>query len=344
MVASALSLPSHAAVFLLLIGRRMVTSAFQIPIMRHPATNNAVCPPIRMGDGDGAGDVVLYSDDDVLLTAERKNSRPGMMSRWDSLNPKIKSRIVKEAHERAIRNKKRREPASEKKRRLYDQYREMQVQSKRDLRVERATPVNSKSRAKLLEISPGDVRPGRVISLTRFGAYVDVNTEVDGLLHVSQITRDEFVDHPRRYLSPGDEVEVRVVRIDPETKKLQLTMLPEEVLEEENVMNKHAENEGEDDRIQLDEIEVDDELWGEIRRVTDYGAYVEIGAVCRGFLHFMDHPVFGEVKGSHPREYMRVGDRVRVWVLDVERTQKRIKLTANRPAGLPGPRREVKWI
>jgi hypothetical protein len=68
------------------------------------------------------------------------------------------------------------------------------------------------------------------------------------------------------------------------------------------------------------------------------------GAVCRGFLHFMDHPVFGEVKGSHPREYMRVGDRVRVWVLDVERTQKRIKLTANRPAGLPGPRREVQWI
>lgn len=54
--------------------------------------------------------------------------------------------------------------------------------------------------------------------------------------------------------------------------------------------------------------------------------------------------MFGEVKGSHPREYMRVGDRVRVWVLDVERTQKRIKLTANRPAGLPGPRREVQWI
>ena len=68
------------------------------------------------------------------------------------------------------------------------------------------------------------------------------------------------------------------------------------------------------------------------------------GAVCRGFLHFMDHPVFGEVRGSHPREYMRVGDRVRVWVMDVERTQRRVKLTANRPAGLPGPRREVQWI
>lgn len=291
------------------------------------------------------GDVVLYSDDDQVLTVERKTPRrPGGMSKWDSLNPKIKARIVKEAQELAIRNKKRREPAEVKKRRLYDQYREMQVQSKRDKHVERATPVNSKSRSKLDSLSPGDVLPGRVISLTKFGAYVDVSSEVDGLLHVSQITRDVFVDHPRGYLSPGDDVEVRVVRADGESKKLQLTMLPEEILEEENVMKKHEANEDEDDRIQLDEIVTDDELWGEIRRVTDYGAYVEIGAVCRGFLHFMDHPVFGEEKGAHPREYMRVGDRVRVWVLDVDREQKRVKLTANRPAGLPGPRREVQWI
>ncbi|KAL3807012.1 hypothetical protein ACHAXA_007796 [Cyclostephanos tholiformis] len=348
MVASILSSPTHAAVFLLVIGRRLAASAFQIPIMSHREANNAGCPPIRMGDGDGpdyVGDKVLYSDDDVLTPERKGGSRPAM-SRWDSLNPKIKNRIVKEAQERAIRNKKRREPASERKRRLYDQYREMQVQSRRDRHVERATPVNSRARSKLSDITPGGgVLRGRVISLTKFGAYVDVNTEVDGLLHVSQITRDELVDHPRAYLSPGDDVEVRVVRVDPESKKLQLTMLPEEILEEESVMKKHeANNDDEDDRIQLDEIEVDDELWGEIRRVTDYGAYVEIGAVCRGFLHFMDHPVFGEVKGSHPKEYMRVGDRVRVWVMDVERTQMRIKLTANRPAGLPGPRREVQWI
>ena len=94
---------------------------------------------------------------------------------------------------------------------------------------------------------------------------------------MNQITRDEFVEHPRAYLSPVNDVEVRVVRLDSESKKLQLTMLPENILEEENVLNKHEVNEDEDDRIQLDEIEVDDELWGEIRRVTDYGAYVEIG-------------------------------------------------------------------
>lgn len=254
------------------------------------------------------------------------------------------ARIVQEAQERAIRNKKRREPAADKKRRLYSQYRDMERQSKREKYVKRSIPIGSESRTPLSDIDPGETLPGRVISLTRFGAYVDIGTEVDGLLHVSQITRDEFVDHPRRFLTPGDDVEVRVVRLDPDLKKLQLTMLPEEVLEEENVMKKFEQSEEDDDRIQFDEIEVDDELWGEIRRVTDYGAYVELGAVVRGFLHFMDHPMFGEVKGAHPKEFMRVGDRVRVWVLDVDGTQQRIKLTANRPAGLPGPRREVQWI
>jgi predicted RNA-binding protein with RPS1 domain len=303
----------------------------------------------RVDDGE---DEVLYSDDDdsdsdwgvPSATAAEPRKERRITSRWGSLNPKIKARIVKEAQERAIRNKKKREPAEAKKRRLYSKYREMQQKSKRESYVQRDKPTYDSSRTKLADLNPGETVPGRVISLTNFGAYVDIGTEVDGLLHVSQISRDEFVDHPRKFLSPGDDVEVRIVRMDPGSKKLQLTMLPEEVLHEENVLNKHMIDEDEDDRIQLDEIEVDDELWGEIRRVTDYGAYVELGAVVRGFMHFMDHPLFGEVKGSHPKEFMRVGDRVRVWVLDVDATQKRIKLTANRPSGLPGPRREVKWI
>ncbi len=224
------------------------------------------------------------------------------------------------------------------------QYKEMEKQSKREKFVIRETPISSPARISLSSFNPGDSLKGRVISLTNFGAYVDVGSEVDGLLHVSQITRDEFVSHPRQFLSPGMEVDVRVVRVSKELKKLQLTMLPEEILEEENVFNKFDIDEDEDDRIQLDEIEVDDELWGEIRRVTDYGAYVELGAVVRGFLHFMDHPLFGDLNGAKPNEIMAVGDRVRVWVMDVDTTQKRIKLTANRPPGLPGPRREIQWV
>ncbi len=223
------------------------------------------------------------------------------------------------------------------------QYKEMQRKSKQDQYVERTTPLKSADRVPLSSLNPGDTLTGKVISMTKFGAYVDVGSETDGLLHVSQISREQFVIHPREVLELGEEVEVRVVRSSADLKKLQLTMLPEKVLEEEYVM-KNFEQDDEDDRIQLDEVFVDDELWGEIRRVTDYGAYVELGAVVRGFLHFMDHPMFEEVRGAKPSEFMHIGDRVRVWVSDVDTTQKRIKLTANRPSGLPGPRREVPWI
>ena len=226
---------------------------------------------------------------------------------------------------------------------LYMKYKDMQKREKQERYVVRKTPLNDPKRVHLRDLNPSDTYTGQVISMNNFGAYVDIGTEVDGLLHVSQISREQFVRHPRELLSLGEEIEVRVVRASPDMKKLQLTMLPESVLEEEAI-RKNFENSEDDDRIQLDEVFIDDELWGEIRRVTDYGAYVELGAVVRGFLHFMDHPMWEDHKGSPPSEFMNVGDRVRVWVSGVDTTQKRIKLTANRPEGLPGPRREIKWI
>jgi len=203
---------------------------------------------------------------------------------------------------------------------------------KDDGRVQR--PLSFQDRTPLAALIPGMETSGIVISLTAYGAYVDVGTECDGLLHVSQLSNTFFVEHPRQMLTPGDEVMVRVRSTFPERKKLHLTMLPLEVLE--------AEQEDDvDDRIPLLEIQSDDELWGELKRVTDYGAYVEVGAEVSGFLHFMDHPAFGWSQGSHPSEFMTVGDRVRVWVMDVDNEQRRVKLTANRPTHLPGPRREL---
>lgn len=222
-------------------------------------------------------------------------------------------------------------------------YKDMQREEKQARYVQRKTPLNDPKRVHLRDLNPNETYTGQVISMNNFGAYVDIGTEVDGLLHVSQISREMFVRHPRELLRLGELIEVRVVRASPDMKKLQVSMLPESVLEEEAVRKNFEDNE-EDERIQLDEVFRDDELWGEIRRVTDYGAYVEVGAVVRGFLHFMDHPMWEDHKGSAPREFMKIGDRVRVWVLGVDTTKRRIQVTANRPEGLPGPRREIKWI
>jgi small subunit ribosomal protein S1 len=203
---------------------------------------------------------------------------------------------------------------------------------KSDARVQR--PLSFKDRTPLAALIPGMETKGIVISLTSFGCYVDIGTECDGLLHVSQMSSTSFVEHPKSVVSPGDEVTVRIRSASPEFKKLHLTMLSEEVLQAEKDDNV-------EDRIPLSEIQVDDELWGEMKRVTDFGAYIEVGAEVSGFMHFMDHPAFGWSDGGHPSQFMAVNDRVRVWVMDVDHEQRRIKLTANRPQQLPGPRREL---
>jgi len=206
-------------------------------------------------------------------------------------------------------------------------------------------------RKALSECIPGEKVAGKVISLTNFGAYVDIGTECDGLLHVSQITRDFFVEHPRQVFRPGDDIEVTIKSRNPDLKKLQLTMLEYDA-EQERMEQEYKNIDYDlDDRIQLEELQVDDELWGETKRVTDFGSYVEVGSVVDGFLHFMDHPTWGYLKMQqqqeeeppHPSEFMSRGDRVRVWVSDIDLEKRRIKLTANRPSHLPGPRAEIKF-
>mmetsp|Transcript_1628 Transcript_1628/g.1994 ORF Transcript_1628/g.1994 Transcript_1628/m.1994 type:complete len:147 (+) Transcript_1628:2-442(+) len=136
--------------------------------------------------------------------------------------------------------------------------------------------------------------------------------------------------------TPGQEVEVTIKSLSTEQKKLHLTMLPF-VKEEDN-----DDDEEEEELIPLNEIEEDDELWGEITRVTRYGGYINVGAEVKGFLHFMDHPLFTYENGVvPPSEYMKVGERVRVWVSDVDQERNRIKVTAVRPTDLPGPKREL---
>lgn len=338
----------------------------------------------NVDDGDGDDEITVTwledPEDGELGTITRPTATlpsttatVSSSSRWDSLNPKIKERLIKAGQERAIANKKKREPDHDKKRRtcvracvrvgdagdipVYMNHvstcayffhltgqllfmKEKQRERKRASRVKR--PVSFDDRTPLAALIPGMELTGICISLTNFGAYIDIGTEVDGLLHISQMSCENFVEHPRQVVAPGDEIAVTVRSINPERKKLHLTMLPPDIVQQQ------LENEASEaivkDRIPLTDIQVDDELWGELKRVTDFGAYVEVGAAVDGFLHFMDHPDFGNglrESRPHPTDFMRRGDRVRVWVSDVDLEQNRIKLTAHRPNHLPGPRREL---
>jgi len=286
------------------------------------------------------GDVTLYSDEwenGIEPAAPVPQTEPWKKNaRWESLNPRVKLRIIEAQQAKAIENKKKREPIADKKRRLLFRYKTLQQEKKKASRVKRPLPLDG--RTPLSALSPDMEVSGTVISFAKFGAYIDVGTECDGLLHISQISETDFIEHPRQVMTPGEEIVVRVKWVDADLKKLQLTMLPLKA----NAEQEDFDEESDMDRIPLEDVDADDELWGEIKRVTAYGAYVELGAEVDGFLHFMDHPQFNAKPGSPPKDFMAVGDRVRVWVSDVDTERERIKLTANRPDALPGPRLELR--
>ncbi|KAG7366794.1 30S ribosomal protein S1 [Nitzschia inconspicua] len=283
--------------------------------------------------------VVFLEDDDDYDEKANSVTKKGQSlknQRWSKLKSTFQQRL-EEKRAKRDKNKiggevtsKQKDSSKDKKRRMMMFMKEKQREKKLASRIER--PMGFEERVPLAAYIPGMELTGIVISLTNFGAYVDVGTECDGLLHISQMSRDVFVEHPRQLLSPGDEVTVKVRSTSPELKKMHLTML--DVSQEDNL----ADQGNDSDRIPLTDIEIDDELWGELKRVTDFGAYIEVGAEVDGFLHFMDHPLWDD--NMHPSEFMKAGQRVRVWVADVDTEKRRIRLTANRPASLPGPRFE----
>lgn len=273
-------------------------------------------------------------DNNKIITTERGSG-------WSNLPPEVKLSLIQKGQQKAMANKKKREPADVKRRRRLMFVQKSQRDKKISAKVTRTLPTNSPNRTSLedlLQHSSTSKVPlsGTVISLTSFGAYIDVNSTRDGLLHISQMsTNGTFIENIRDVLQPGDTLEscLYVYRCSPELSKLQLTMIPPTSSEEIDETN----DDEEESKITLEEIQVDDELWGEIQRVTNYGAFVELGAVVPGFLHFMDHPDFDQYE--HPREFMFPKQRIRVWVSRLDVDRKRIQLTANRPLTLPQIRR-----
>lgn len=300
---------------------------------------------IGIADGDSFdNDTSDILDDEQSLSSSVAGG--DKRSGWSQMHPLAKLKLIEKRQQRAIRNKKKNESSQDKKTRLMMTYKNLQVRKENERRkanrVQRPIPLYEKSddpskekvlssqRIHLSELEVGQERVGTVISMQKFGVYVDVGSSRDALLHISDIKSDGFVAHPRDVFTPGDEVKVWIKYADVDNNKLAVTMVDLPLTDEED---------DEEDLIQLDEIDIDDELWGVVKKVTDYGAYVNLGAVVDGFLHFMDHPDWGINRGNHPRDFLTSGQRIRVWVSDIDEELERIKLTGNRPSSLPVIRR-----
>lgn len=157
------------------------------------------------------------------------------------------------------------------------------------------------------KIQPGDVLDGKVARLTNFGAFVDLGG-VDGLVHVSQISFDH-VDKPSDVLKVGQDVKVKVLNLDPERNRISLSIkdtLPEPW-------------DGIEDKAPVDAV-----LTGTVRRLTNFGAFVEVLPGVEGLVHIsqISHEHIGT-----PADVLKEGQEVQVKVLSVDPSAHRLGLS-----------------
>jgi small subunit ribosomal protein S1 len=154
----------------------------------------------------------------------------------------------------------------------------------------------------------GRVR-GKVVSITNYGAFVELERGVEGLVHISEMSWTRNVRHPSQLVSIGDEIEAVVLKVDPEEEKISLGM-------------KQAE---EDPWLNLpDKYPPGTRIRGKVRNLTSFGAFVEVEPGIDGLVHVSDMSWTKRIQ--HPSEVLKKGDEVEVVALSIDVDQKRISL------------------
>ncbi len=158
----------------------------------------------------------------------------------------------------------------------------------------------------LASIKEGDVVTGKVARLTNFGAFVDLGG-IDGLVHISEISYQR-VDKPSDVLKAGEEVQVKVLSVDAEKERVSLSIKQTQPGPWDNIEENAPEG------AVLD---------GKVKRLTDFGAFVEVFPGVEGLVHISQ---IAEERVEKVSDYLQVGQEVTVKVVEIDR-QGRIRLT-----------------
>jgi small subunit ribosomal protein S1 len=150
---------------------------------------------------------------------------------------------------------------------------------------------------------------GRVVSLTDYGAFVELEEGIEGLIHVSEMSWTRKVRHPSKVVSVGEEVNAVVLDIKPEARRISLGMKqvapnPWDVISEKYPIGTTIE--------------------GKIKNITDFGIFIGIDEGIDGLVHISDLSWTKRVK--HPSELFKKGDVVQAIVLDIEKDNERFSL------------------
>ncbi|PHX91166.1 MAG: 30S ribosomal protein S1 [Nitrospirae bacterium] len=150
---------------------------------------------------------------------------------------------------------------------------------------------------------------GRVVSLADYGAFIELEPGVEGLVHVSEMSWTHEVRHPSRVVSIGDQVEAAVLNVDPGSRKISLGM-------KQTAPNPWDKVEG--------TYAIGTRIEGKVKSLTDFGAFVGLEEGIDGLIHISDMSWTKHIK--HPSELFKKGQKVEAVVLRIDKEKERLSL------------------
>lgn len=163
---------------------------------------------------------------------------------------------------------------------------------------------------KALEKYPAGTKvKGRVVNIVPYGAFVEIEKGIEGLIHISELSWIKRINHPSELLKLDDEIETIVLEIDPANKKLSLGIKQTDLNPWNLITKKYPEG---------------TKVKGIVRNLVSYGAFIEIEPGVDGLIHISDFSWTRKI--NHPSEVMKKGDEIEALVLSCDAENKKISL------------------
>ncbi|MCC6394141.1 MAG: 30S ribosomal protein S1 [Bryobacterales bacterium] len=150
---------------------------------------------------------------------------------------------------------------------------------------------------------------GRVVSITDYGAFVELEAGVEGLIHITEMTWSRRLKHPSKVVKAGDSVEVVVLDVKPEEKRVSLGIKQLEADPWTTVEERYS---------------IGSVVEGRVRKLTDFGAFIEIEEGIDGLVHISDLSWTKRIK--HPSEMLKKGQMVQAVILNIDAHNRRLSL------------------
>jgi small subunit ribosomal protein S1 len=151
---------------------------------------------------------------------------------------------------------------------------------------------------------------GRVASVADYGAFVELESGVEGLVHVSEMSWSKRVKHPSKLVNPGDVVEVEILNVDPKGRRISLGM---KQIQENPWQTLH------------ERYQVGMRVHGRVRNLTDFGAFIEIEDGVDGLVHVSDISWSRRIK--HPSEVLKKGQEIDAIITSIDTENRRLSLS-----------------